>query len=82
MEIHPVTAAKYGVLDGERVFVETKKGKIKIKAKLIEDIAPQMGSIPHGWAAANVNMLTNIGLRDPISGYHENKGLLCRITKI
>lgn len=82
MEIHPSTAAQYGVVDGERVFVETKKGKIKIRAKLTEDIAPQVVSIPHGWAVANVNILTDIELRDPISGYPEDKGLLCRIRKI
>ncbi len=82
MEIHPQTAAKHGVRDEETVFVETKKGKIKIKAKLTEDIARQVVSIPHGWADANVNMLTDIELRDPISGYPEDKGLLCKITKI
>jgi formate dehydrogenase (coenzyme F420) alpha subunit len=82
MEIHPVTAAKYGVMDGEKVIVETKKGKIKIKANLTRDIAEQVVSIPHGWATANVNILTDIELRDPISGYPEDKGLLCRISKI
>ncbi len=46
VEIHLSTAAKYGVLHGERVFVETKKRRIKIKAKLTEDIAPQVVSIP------------------------------------
>ncbi|MBU2498156.1 MAG: molybdopterin-dependent oxidoreductase [Proteobacteria bacterium] len=82
MEIHPVTAGKYGVLDGEKVIVETKKGKIKIKAKLTEDIAEQVVSIPHGWATANVNLLTDIELRDPISGYPEDKGLQCKIARI
>lgn len=82
MEIHPDTAKKYGVKDEEMVYVETEKGKIKIKAKLTTDIVRQVISIPHGWASANVNMLTDIGLRDPISGYPEDKGLLCRITKI
>lgn len=82
MEIHPSTAAKYGVVNGEAVFVETKKGKIKIKAKLTEDIAPQVVSIAHGWAEANVNLLTDIELRDPIGGYPEDKALVCRITKI
>ncbi|UCG65284.1 MAG: hypothetical protein JSW12_22285 [Deltaproteobacteria bacterium] len=81
MEIHPVTAAKYGLRDEERVFVETIKGRIQIRAKLTEDIAPQVVSIPHGWAAANVNILTDIEFRDPILGYPEDKGILCSITK-
>ena len=82
MEIHPATAAKYGVVDGEKVFVETKKGKIKIAVKVTEDIAQQVVSIPHGWAAANVNLLTDIENRDPIGGYPEDKGLQCRIRKM
>jgi hypothetical protein len=45
-------------------------------------MAQQVVSIPHGWAAANVNILTDIDLRDPISGYPEDKGILCRIRKI
>jgi len=69
-------------MDGEKVIVETKKGEIKIKAKLTRDIAEQVVSIPHGWATANVNILTDIALRDPISGYPEDKGLLCRISKM
>ena len=82
MEIHPGTAAKYGVVDGEKVFVETEKGKIKIKVKLTEEIAQQVVSIPHGWAEANVNILTDIELRDPIGGYPVDKGITCRIRKI
>lgn len=82
MEINPVTAARYGVLDGELVYVETPLGRIKIKAKLTPEIAPQVVSIPHGWAQANENILTDLTLRDPIAGYPEDKGLLCRIRKI
>lgn len=82
MEIHPATAKKYGAQDGEMVAVETKKGKIEIKAKVTEDIAQQVVSIPHGWADANVNELTDIELRDDISGYPEDKAILCRVTKI
>lgn len=82
MEIHPATAKKYGAQDGEMVAVETKKGKIEIKAKVTEDIVQQVVSIPHGWADANVNELTDIELRDDISGYPEDKAILCRVTKI
>ena len=57
-----------------------KPGQINIE--LSEDIAEGVISIPHGWAKANVNLLTDLDLRDPISGYPEDKGLLCRVTKI
>ncbi len=80
-ELHSSTAAKYGIVDGETVIVETRKGSIKIKVKHSEDILPNVISIPHGWAQANVNVLTDIEARDPISGYPELKALLCRIKK-
>ena len=61
--------------------METRKESIKLKAKVTEDIAPQVVSIPHGWAQANVNVLTDITARDPISGYPTLKGLQRCIKK-
>lgn len=80
-EIHPSAAAKYGIVDGEKIVVETRRGSIKMKARVTQDIAPQVVSIPHGWAQANANVLTDIRNRDPISGYPELKALLCRVKK-
>ena len=80
-EIHPDTAKKYGISDGDTVAVETRKGQIKIKVKTTEDLAPQVISIPHGWAEANANVLTELEPRDPVTGYTELKALLCRIKK-
>jgi anaerobic selenocysteine-containing dehydrogenase len=82
MEIHPSTAAEYGIVDGEKVFVETEKGKIKIRAKITKDMSQQVVSIPHGWAEANANMLTDIEVRDPIAGYPVDKGIMCRVTRM
>lgn len=80
-EVHPSTARKYDIVNGGMIWVETRKGSIKMKAKVTEDIAPLVVSIPHGWAQANANVLTDIENRDPISGYPELKALLCRIRK-
>lgn len=80
-QIHTTTAKRYDIIDGEMIVVETRRGSIKMKAKVTEDIAPQVVSIPHGWAEANANVLTDITARDPISGYPTLKGLLCRIKK-
>ena len=82
VEIHPSTARKFDITDGEIVVIETKKGSIKVKAKVTEDIAPQVVSIPHGWAQANVNILTDLDLREPITGYPERNAVLCRVKKI
>ncbi len=81
-EIHPATATKYGIADGDTIAVETRNGQIKIKVRTTEDMAPQVVSIPHGWAQANVNVLTELEPRDPVTGYTELKALLCRIKKV
>jgi anaerobic selenocysteine-containing dehydrogenase len=82
VEIHPSTARKFDITDGEMVAVETKAGSIKIKAKVTEDIMPQVVSIPHGWAQANVNILSDLDLLEPITGYPERNAVLCRVRKI
>ncbi|RLG91692.1 MAG: molybdopterin oxidoreductase [Candidatus Hecatellales archaeon] len=82
VEIHPKTAEKFGVFDGETVKVKTLRGSIRVKTKITEDILPGVVSIPHGWVEANVNLLTDDGDRDPISGYPTLKACLCRIEKV
>ena len=81
-EIHPDTAIEYGVADGDTIAVETRKGQIKIKVRTTEDLLPNVVSIPHGWAEANANLLTELEPRDPVTGYTELKALLCRIRKV
>ena len=82
-EVHPDTAGEYGINDGEMVILEAKRGSIKIKAKVTEDIAPTVVSIPHGWSQANANVLTDDKPEscDPISGFPAFKALLCRVSK-
>jgi len=81
-EVHPDTATKYGVSDGDTIAIETRKGQIRIKARTTEDLLPHVVSIPHGWAEANANLLTELEPRDPVTGYTELKALLCRIRKV
>jgi len=80
--IHPVTAKKYDIIDGELMAVESPRGRIKIKAKVTEDIRPGAVSIPHGWAAANVNILLDSKVRDKVSGYITMRGNACRLVKL
>jgi len=80
-EIHRRTAAEYGIEDREKVIVETKRGGIELEARVSDDILPQVVSISHGWAEANVNLLTDIGFDDPITGVPGFKATLCKIYK-
>lgn len=81
-EVHPDTATEYGIADGDIMAVATRKGEIKIKVRTTEDLLPKVVSIPHGWAQANVNLLTELEPRDPVTGYTQLKALLCRIKKV
>jgi len=80
-EVHPDTAGEYGIADGDTIAVETRKGRIEIKVGVTEDLLPGVVSIPHGWAEANANLLTELEPRDPVTGYTQLKVLLCRIVK-
>ena len=82
VEVNPVTAKKYDIINGEKIGVETPRGMIQIKAKVTADIMEGVVSIPYGWATANVNTLLDCTLRDPISGYIELRGLACRLVKL
>ncbi|MBL7119404.1 MAG: molybdopterin-dependent oxidoreductase [Dehalococcoidia bacterium] len=80
-ELHPETAAKYGIGDGDIMIVENRIGSIEIKARVTEDILPDTVSVPHAWAEACENMLIDDTPADPVSGFVAFSGPLCRIRK-
>jgi anaerobic selenocysteine-containing dehydrogenase len=82
LEIHPETANRDGIGDGDMAKVESLRGEIKVKAKLIEDIHPKVVCAQHGWSEANINVLTDDENRDPTSAYPGFRSVLCRVTKI
>jgi anaerobic selenocysteine-containing dehydrogenase len=82
-EIHPKTATQYGIKDGDPIVVESNRGKIKVKARVTQDIMESVVSIPHGWPReGNVNLLTDVHCREPIMGYPQMKSQLCSIRKL
>jgi len=81
-EIHPDTAAKYGIRDGELMTIDSTIGSIDILAKITEDIIPEMVSVPHGWWEPRYNDLTDDVHLDRITGFPEYTGLLCRIRPV
>jgi len=81
-EVHPGTAETYGIADGDMTVVETRKGKIRVKARTTEDTMPGVVGLIHGWeGASNQNRLTELEPRDPVTGYPELRALACRIMK-
>jgi thiosulfate reductase/polysulfide reductase chain A len=93
-EIHPDTAAPLGITNGDWMWVETKRGKIRQKAKLTKGIDPKVIHVEHGWWfpdqpgpeygvwSANANVLTdNKPPYDPAMGTYQLRALLCRVSK-
>jgi anaerobic selenocysteine-containing dehydrogenase len=63
------------------ITLSTKRGSIDIKARVTDDIMPNVVSVPHGWNEANANILTSQGPADPIIGYPGLKALLCNVKR-
>jgi len=94
VELHPETAARYGIEDGDWIFIENTRGRITQKAKLTDGIDPRVvhcqmgwyypeaGPPEYGWRESNANFLTSMQPPyDLNSGTYQLKGLLCRIAK-
>jgi anaerobic selenocysteine-containing dehydrogenase len=93
--IHPETASKSGIAEGDWVSVETKRGTIRQKAKLNSDIAPRVIILSFGWwfperkdlelfgwKESNLNILTsNNPPYDPAIGSTSLRAVPCRIYK-
>ncbi len=48
-DIHPDTAAEYGIIDGDWVWIENQMGKMKQRARLNPSLDPRVISTEHGW---------------------------------
>ncbi|HOU78212.1 MAG TPA: molybdopterin-dependent oxidoreductase [Syntrophales bacterium] len=94
LEIHPATAAKYGIADQDEVVIETPYGKITQQARLTDGIDPRVVCGAHGWwfpegnpekqydwDKANFNMLTSVGKLGREYGTPNLKGIPCRVSK-
>ncbi|MFQ5848923.1 MAG: molybdopterin-dependent oxidoreductase [Candidatus Methylomirabilales bacterium] len=69
VEIHPDTAAKAGIQDGDEVWVESPKGRIRLRAKLYTGMRPDVVEIPlFGGEGPNPNDLI-ANEDDPFRGF-------------
>jgi anaerobic selenocysteine-containing dehydrogenase len=88
--IHPEDSVPRGIQDGDKVMVRTKRGKVPFYARVTDRVVKgaieaNMGGggplQPKEWKEANVNELTDMENRDPISGFPVFKALLCEVEK-
>lgn len=84
-------ARKRGIKPGEEVIVATERGRARFRAYVTDDIIE--GSVdanmggggpigPQAWQECNVNVLTDLGRYDPISGFPVYKALLCEVEPV
>ncbi|MFT3843044.1 MAG: molybdopterin-dependent oxidoreductase [Myxococcaceae bacterium] len=79
--IHPSQASRLGLTDGERVAVVTARGRLVFKAHVTDGIHPETVVVPAGWESANPNAILPAPKRDPISGFPEFRGAICRLER-
>ncbi|MCD7769688.1 MAG: hypothetical protein LUH36_06210, partial [Oscillospiraceae bacterium] len=92
VSLHPDTAARYGIRDGDWIWIENQRGRITQKASLTPEMDPRVvncemgwwypeaGPPDYGWDESNVNLLTRgEPPGDPFSGAYPLRGLLCRV---
>jgi len=80
VEIHPEDARRLGIADKDPVIVETRRGQLKIEARVIDRPAPGTLFIPWHWKEWLANLLT-IDAFDPGSKEPEYKVAAARIRK-
>ena len=73
--LHPDDAATAGVADGELVVVRTEAGELTGTARVDPGVRRGAVSVPHGYAAANVNQLTSHLQADPLTGMARYSGI-------
>jgi anaerobic selenocysteine-containing dehydrogenase len=93
VELHPDTARRHGIADGGWTWIETPRGRIRMRARLQPGIDPRVVALPHawwfperggpdyGWREANGNLLTDsAGPCDPAVGAVSIRSLMCRVS--
>jgi len=73
--LHPQDAGDANVIDGQPVVVRTSQGQLTGTAKVDPAVRRGAVSIPHGHHDANVNVLTDKDVIDPLTGMVRYSGL-------
>ena len=94
VEIHPETAKKEGIQEGDWVVIESPRGRVRQRARFFEGMDPRIVSAEHawwfpekkdpghGWKESNINILTSNAYDhcDPAMGATHVRTLLCKIS--
>ena len=94
MQINPETGKKLGIEDGDWVWIESPRGRVRQKARLFPGIDPRVVALTancfypeepakgyHGLFISNPNVLTNNNHQDPMYGSPDLTCLICKVYK-
>jgi anaerobic selenocysteine-containing dehydrogenase len=95
-EIHPQVAEKHGIKEGDWIYIESPRGRIKHRARVTPTIDPRLVAIQHGWwfpeqkdpghgwDQSSSNILTDNDPRtyDVSMGASNLRVMLCRIYPV
>ncbi|HKB38265.1 MAG TPA: molybdopterin oxidoreductase family protein, partial [Gemmataceae bacterium] len=81
VEMHPQMAERLGLIDGEWVTVESRRGSVTLRLEVVTTIRPDTVFVPYHWPGPkSINQLT-IAAQDPISKIPEYKVCAVRVVK-
>jgi len=94
-EMHSATAAKLGIKKDDYIWIETVRGKLRMKVLLNEATHEKVVTIPHGWwlpeapgpdhgvfeVCSNVLVDDAIENCDVVLGSSPLKAMLCRVSR-
>jgi anaerobic selenocysteine-containing dehydrogenase len=72
--MHPAAAEAQDIQDGEWVYLETRTGKVRLKARFNNSLHPQVVAMVYGWWQACREL--NLGGYDPFNENGANTNLL------
>ena len=80
VELHPDDAARLGVSDRDEVLVASRRGEVRVQARVTAMVIPGVLFMPFHFAEGAANVLTN-NVLDPESSIPEYKVCAARIRR-
>jgi anaerobic selenocysteine-containing dehydrogenase len=93
VDIHRMAAARFGICDGDWVYLELPHGRAKLKARLFDGIEPDVLNAEHAWwypeapppdyqwKESCANLLYGDDHFDPDAGSEPLKCYLCKVYR-
>jgi anaerobic selenocysteine-containing dehydrogenase len=94
VDIHPETARSLGIKNGDWVWIESRRGRIRQRARVTDGIDPRVVHVQHGWwfpekgppdygfTESNANILTGNMPCDPHTGSESMRAFLGKVYKV